>query len=229
MYLSLRVTLSFAPPASPRRADIQYKFKQALKKAYRQPETGDLFDMATGKCLPHSTVVASHIFAHKWSRLLPHFTSLSDINDLRNGFLFYKPVEAVFDKGQLCVEVNSAGDMVFRLLDETIRDTALVDMAFQLRGENDTNDQYSPHESEEQNLHLTFGDLDGKPLEFPQDTTGMRPSKRLVGLHAVLSMLRSMSHTGNQARRLEYSSSDDPKSTEALRNLSHVVRKEQKS
>jgi hypothetical protein len=63
-----------------------------LKHAYHQPDEGDLFDMATGKHLYYSTVVAAHIFQHKWQNELSQFTSLANINDACKGLLPYKLV-----------------------------------------------------------------------------------------------------------------------------------------
>ena len=90
-------------------------FKDALKRAYDQPEGYEnLFDMATGMDLPYSTMVASHIFQWRWRRSLSTFSTLSDIDDTCNGLLLYRPVEWAFDRGMLCVEI-SGGCLTFRL------------------------------------------------------------------------------------------------------------------
>jgi hypothetical protein len=98
IHLSLKALLNFkdATIALQSRADMHPKFELLLKCEYHQPDDGKLFDMATGTCLPHSIVVASHIFQYKWQNKLLQFTSLTDINDSRNGLLLYRPVEWAF-------------------------------------------------------------------------------------------------------------------------------------
>jgi hypothetical protein len=61
---TVRGLLNFedATTASRNREHTQTGFKDLLKEEYHQPHDGKLFDMATGKRLPHSIVIASHIF-----------------------------------------------------------------------------------------------------------------------------------------------------------------------
>jgi len=175
-------TLSFgnATAASVLSREGREEFKTLLKENYLQSPIGDLFDMATGSMLPHSTVVASHIFQRTWHFQLSRLTSLTNvvIDAPTNGLLLYKPVESAFDRARICIEVDG-GDMTFRLLDHTLYNVRLVDEAIRLRG--NRNQQLSQNE---QNLQLTFGDLDGQPVRFPLNST-FRPSKRLLAFHAV--------------------------------------------
>jgi hypothetical protein len=46
--------------------------------------------------------------------------------------LLYKPVEVAFDQGKICIEVDGVGRMRFALLDQSIRDKKLVDLACEL-------------------------------------------------------------------------------------------------
>jgi HNH endonuclease len=211
--LIARLSFENATVASRSRADEQGKFKRLLKREYHQPEIGNLFDMATGTSLPHGSVVASHIFQHKWEKELSQFTSLTDIDDPCNGLLLYKPVEWAFDRAKICVEVKSGDKMTFRLLDEDLRDTLLADKACSLRDERGCGNKRL---KEEENLRMTFGDLDEQPLKFPEGTV-MRPSKRLLGLHAVAA--RKTAQVRNPLRRIEevaYDTSDDETTKNAI-------------
>jgi hypothetical protein len=211
--LDARLSFEDATVASQSRAHTQAEFMRLLKCEYHQPEIGNLFDMATGTFLPHGSVIASHIFQHKWKKELPQLTSITDINDPCNGLLLYKPVEWAFDRAKICVEVKSGDKMTFRLLDEDLRDTLLVDKACHLRDERKGGKK--PPKGEE-NLRMTFGDLDEQPLKFPEGTV-MRPSKRLLGLHAVAA--RKTAQAREPLRRIEevaYDTSDDETTQNAI-------------
>lgn len=227
MRSALQTMLKFEPSGSvtSSRKKKEHEFKNRLKESYRQPEKGNLFDMATGKWLRYSLVLPTYIFKKDWKEHLSVHTSLSNIEDPRNGILLYKPVHSVFNEGRLCIEVSTQGDMTFRLLDYTLWDIELANLACQLREEDNAGNQRLP---EENDLHITFGDLDGEPLQFPQDTE-MRPSKRLLGIHALSSLLQSTDRTNNQIQRLAYNSSEDPQSKETLQYLSDTISTMQKS
>ena len=211
--LNARLSFEDATVASRSRAHTQAKFKRLLKHEYHQPEIGNLFDMATGTSLPHCSVVASHIFQHKWQKELSEFTSITDIDDPCNGLLLYKPVEWAFDRAKICVEVKSGNRMTFRLLDEDLRKTLLADKACRLRDERGGGNNRT---KEEENLLMTFGDLDKQPLKFPEGTV-MRPSKRLLGLHTVAA--RKAAQVREPLRRIEevaYDTSDDETTKNAI-------------
>jgi hypothetical protein len=164
-----------------RSSDLGVKhFKRRLKKSYNLgTETKKLlFDMATGTELPHSIVVASHIFQYRWRLYLSSFSSITDINDARNGLFLYKPVEWAFDRARLCIEVRGGG-MFFRLLDPDLATVKLTDKAREFRDIVRTPEI----EAAEAHLETTFGDLDGAELHIPPSSE-MRPSKRLLTLHA---------------------------------------------
>ena len=211
--LNARLSFEDATVASQSRADTQANFKRLLKREYHQPEIGNLFDMATGTCLPHSIVVASYIFHYMWRKELPEFTSLTDINDPCNGLLLYKPVEWAFDRAKICVEVKSRDEMTFRLLDQDLRGILLADKACHLRDQRGGGNQRL---KEEENLRMTFGDLDGQPLKFPEGTV-MRPSKRMLGLHAVrargTAQVRAPQHP---IPEVAYDTSDDETTKKAI-------------
>lgn len=211
--LNARLNFEDATAASQSRTPAQAEFKRRLKLEYHQPVNGNLFDMATGTSLPHGSVIAAHIFQHKWGKALLQFTSMTNINDPCNGLLLYKPVEWAFDRAKICVEVKSGDKMTFRLLDEDLRDTLLVDKACHLRDERGGGNQ--PPKGEE-NLRMTFGDLDEQPLKFPEGTV-MRPSKRLLGLHAASA--RKTAQAREPLRRIKevaYDTSDDETTKNAI-------------
>jgi hypothetical protein len=219
MNTSLKALLNFedATIASQSRADMQPTFKRLLKREYYPLEDRTLFDMATGICLPQSIVIASHIFQYKWRNELSRFTSLADINDSRNGLLLYKPVEWAFDRAKLCVEVKSNDEMTFCLLDQDLRNIVLADKACELRDEAGRGNKRLP---EEMDLLTTFGDLDGQPLNFPEGIV-MRPSKRMLGLHAVFAQWTAQDRLPqHRIRDVVYNTSEDEKTDHAIKNYS---------
>jgi hypothetical protein len=223
---SLKALLNFedATIASRNRGDTQFPFRQSLLHEYDPQVDNNVFDMATGMRLPEKTVVASHIFQHKWRNELSRFTTLRDVNDVRNGLLLYKPVEWAFDRAKLCVEVKQPyGEMTFRLFDSALRNVKLADMARQLRDRNGSGNH--PFD-EEKELHTTFGDLDGAPLQFP-DWATMRPSKRLLGLHAIAAQWTAQDKDPkHRIPNVECDSSGDEVTERAVRNYSIVAWRE---
>ena len=147
---------------------------------YQSIGEADLFDMATGQYLPNGVVVAAHVFLYRWRRRLSHFTALEDIHDVHNGVFLYKPVQWAFNRAKICIEVNTTGRMIFRLLNHSLYDVALVDKACELRRELGRDHQPIGKEA---NLQMTFGDLNGREMQFPDHST-TRPLKQLLGLHS---------------------------------------------
>jgi hypothetical protein len=126
--LSLRVLLNFED-ATIALEDMQFKFKADLKREYDPSDDGKLFNMTTGMCLDHTTIMASYIFQHKWKNQLSQFTTLKNINDMCNGLLLYKPFEWAFDWAKICIEVMHDYPMRFHLLDPGLEDIMLADKA----------------------------------------------------------------------------------------------------
>ena len=156
---------------------------------YHQPNNGDVFDMATGRYFPLSDVMASHIFLYRWCHRITRYTSFSDINDVRNGLLLYKPVAWALRHAKMCIEVGNMGVMTFCLLDENLQDVMLADMASELQ-----NASPCGHQPGSIGDETTFGDLDGREVQFPQQST-TRPSKRLLGIHAIAAWVAAKSET----------------------------------
>jgi HNH endonuclease len=209
------------------------KFKSHVKEFYgfsgnNRPESDppgkdeDLFDMATGEKLRHGSVIAAHIFQFRWRGCLSVFTSLTDINDVSNALLLYKPVEDAFDRARLCIYAD-AGSMRFCLLDKALQTTKLVDRAVALRKAAKLDIPLTPVEMA---LEATFGDLDGRELFFPEGCS-KRPSKRLLTLHARAALLFAKSHYDLPETAAPYldqdmtwSVSDDSQAQVALDHLS---------
>jgi hypothetical protein len=140
-----------------------------------------------------SYVIASHIFQHRWRLTLPFLSQIldiKDVNDVRNGLFLYKPVEWAFDRAKIFIEMNETvtGSMLFRLLDQDLRDVKLADKASELRMEGK---RERPPVGREASLQTTFGDLDGQNLHFPPNSD-MRPSKRLLAIHAYAAWIKFM-------------------------------------
>ena len=91
-------------------------FREPLKEVYGfsdNEKKSDLWDMATGEYFCPGCVIAAHIFQYRWQRFLPILSSFTDIHDVHNGLLLYKPVEWAFDQAKLCIQVNKTGAMTF--------------------------------------------------------------------------------------------------------------------
>lgn len=155
-------------------------FKAALKALYRQSSDQVLFDMAMGKTIRHGAIIASHIFQHRWRKYLSTFSELTHIDDEHNGLLLYKPVEWAFDRAKVCIEVID-GELRFHLLDSDLTQVTLKDVAKEIKWYN---------VAEEEVSMMTFGDLNGRLVEFPPNTV-IRPSRRLLSLHAHASWIFS--------------------------------------
>jgi hypothetical protein len=140
-----------------------------------------------------------------------------DIDDLRNGLLLYKPVEKAFDAAKLCIEVNPEGKMTFHLFDEDLRDLELADYACRLRKQANCGDRRL---EAEEDLHITFGDLDGQEVYFPNGVE-MRPSKRLLAVHAVAAhwVAKDMA-LDHQITDVQFDTSDDESVEMAIKNIS---------
>jgi hypothetical protein len=168
-------------------------FQDVVKREYNQFDQDDLFDMATGETFLHERVAITHIFQSRWRKFLPLFTSSANIDDVHNGLMLYKPVAWAFNRGKLCIQVDRVGRMSFHLFDDDLRDISLASKARSL--------QIAPRPTDEVvgeldltfgELDFTFGDLDGKEVQFPVGST-MRPSKRLLALHAYAAWLKAWS------------------------------------
>ena len=58
--------------------------------------------MLTSEALPSKTVIAAHLYKSSWAVFVEMALGFSDIDDVRNGLLLWKPIEHAFDTAQLC-------------------------------------------------------------------------------------------------------------------------------
>ena len=162
-------------------------FHCAVTREYGQFDEDNLFDMATGETFPHECMVMTHIFQSRWQKFLPLFTSSTDINGVANSLMLYKPVAWAFNRGKICIQIDSVGRMSFHLFDGNLRDINLAHKAHSLQITSRLADEVVGGPTQ---LDLTFGDLDGRELCFPVGSM-MRPSKRLLAVHAYAAWLKA--------------------------------------
>ena len=123
--------------------------------------------------LPTCLVTAGHIFKHKWGKLVMPWMGFSDIDNVRNGLLLFKPVEHALDHSQLCFF-----DTVCRILDPSLRHVRLLDALAAMPGdympEGYTYQQWAIYKPLVAVLGgMTFGDLEGRELcAAPPDVAG---------------------------------------------------------
>ena len=86
---------------------VAMKFEHTLKREYSLEEDDCLFDMATGKYLHHTTVVAAHIYQYRWRKFFKWFSSLRNVDDPHNGLLLCRPVQWAFERAKLYINVNN--------------------------------------------------------------------------------------------------------------------------
>ena len=166
-------------------------FQHVVKREYSQFDLDNIFDMATGETFPHEDVVITHIFQSRWRKFLPLFTSSTNIDDVPNSLMLYKPVAWAFNRGKLCIQVDAVGRMSFHLFDDVIRDVSLASKACLLQTEpRPTYEGVRELDLTFGERDLTFGDLDGKEVQIPVGSA-MRPSKRLLALHAYAAWLKA--------------------------------------
>ncbi|DBA95984.1 TPA: hypothetical protein ACH3X1_001496 [Trebouxia sp. C0004] len=58
--------------------------------------------MLTSEALPSKTVTAAHLYKSSWAVVVELALGFSDIDDVRNGLLFWKPIVHAIDTAQLC-------------------------------------------------------------------------------------------------------------------------------
>jgi hypothetical protein len=167
-------------------------FQHVVKREYSQFDLDNVFDMATGQSFPHEHVAITHIFQPRWRKFLPLFTSSTSIDDVPNSLMLYKPVAWAFNQGKLCIQVDSVGRMSFHLFDDDLREVSLASKACLQPEPRPTDEVIGKHNLTFGEYDLTFGDLDGKEVQIPVGSA-MRPSKRLLALHAYAAWLKAWS------------------------------------
>ncbi len=68
---------------------------------------GKLVCMLTSEALLSKTVIAAHLYKSSWAVFVELALCFSDIDDVRNGLLLWKPIEHAFDTAQMCFTYDS--------------------------------------------------------------------------------------------------------------------------
>ena len=66
--------------------------------------------MLTSEVLPSQSVIATHLYKSAWAVFVELALGFSDIDDVRNGLLLWKPIEHAFDTAQMCFTYDSQND-----------------------------------------------------------------------------------------------------------------------
>ncbi|KAL3658060.1 hypothetical protein V7S43_016904 [Phytophthora oleae] len=77
---------------------------------------------------PQSLVIALHLFRHSNEYLAPVLMKISDIDDMKNGLLLFKPLKHAFDHFQISFILDDTNVFRLKLFDSNIRDLRLVDL-----------------------------------------------------------------------------------------------------
>jgi hypothetical protein len=138
---------------------------------------------------PKSLVIASHLFRRSNEYLSLVMMQISDIDDVKNGLLLFKPLEYAFDHFQISFIRDDTDAFRLKLFDPSIRGTCLIDFA-----DRNGNKVFSAEQTRvllssvslskkpcRFDVRTTFGDVDGTALTF----TGLeRPFYRCLNLQA---------------------------------------------
>lgn len=120
---------------------------------------------------PSKYITCSHIFQKRW-KSLRSLIRLADIHDSRNTLFLLKPIEILFDEGQLIFLWNQATEKFeMKILNPSIRQVSLQSL-FTIQFPNDA----VPASI----LNVSIGDLENRPLNTGENG----PFKRCLAFHA---------------------------------------------
>ncbi|TMW67258.1 hypothetical protein Poli38472_012374 [Pythium oligandrum] len=171
-------------------------FKKKLCATYNcDMGSGQLRCMLLDTALPSELVIASHLFRRKNEFISEKFMGFSDIDDVRNGLLLFKPLEHALDHFQISFIYDpSSNEFRLKIFDRSMRKQRLLgkldktQRAILLQGQvlpknwRSRGRRLAPGTNYD--LQTTFGDLEGRTLCF----RGIeRPYKRCLNLQARLA------------------------------------------
>ncbi|KAG1708035.1 hypothetical protein DVH05_024720 [Phytophthora capsici] len=200
----------FDPNFKPTEGQVQYSMKKQLVMEYEchdgKNENGDrmLLCMVMNIGLPSSVVIAAHIFRQEHVRLIDHFEQFADIDDVRNGLLLFKPIKSAFDDLDIAILVDKQDQFILKVFNPTIKKNLLVDSLDEVQWNalgggsvptdwrKSTSSVYAPN-APDFNLLTTFGELDGKPLQFPIGSI-LRPFRCCLYFQAQLARAKALYH-----------------------------------
>ena len=129
--------------------------------------------------LPIKYVTCSHIFQKQWGHLR-NLIQLADINDPRNTLLLSKPIELLFDRGQIIFLWNSAqNEFQMKILDPSQHSVLLSSLFTSAFPGNVVPDGVP---------NVTLGSLE----DFPLNVGPNSPFKRCLAFHASLAKYQAV-------------------------------------
>ena len=145
------------------------------------PPHGSLRCMLLDVLLPYAHVTGAHLLKREWADFSAELADVTDIEDVRNGLLLYKPLEWAFDTSRLAfVWEPASGRFVAHLLDRSIAHQLLVTRAKELLKE-----RFRENGGDALALAgRSFGDVHGTALMLPP---GFSPLRRCLCFHAHLA------------------------------------------
>ncbi|KAG1713367.1 hypothetical protein DVH05_001154 [Phytophthora capsici] len=142
--------------------------------------------------LPKSLVLASHLFRRSNEYLSFRMMQISDIDDVKNGLLLFKPLKYAFDHFQISFIRDDTDVFRLKLFDSTIKETPLIDLVDhhgkKVLSEEQTGELLSDVNNDTClfDVGKTFGDVDGCALAF----TGIeRPYYHCLNLQARVALM----------------------------------------
>ncbi|KAL7996290.1 putative HNH nuclease [Plasmopara halstedii] len=157
--------------------------------------SGKLRCMLLDTALPSELVIAFHLFRRKNEFLSEKLMGISNIDDVRNGLLLFKPLEHAFDHFQISfIYDQSSNEFRLKIFDQSVRPQRLfgkldnTQRAILLQGQalpknwRSRGPRLAP--GTVYDIQTTFGDLEGRALRFK---SVKRPYKRCLNLQARLA------------------------------------------
>ncbi|TDH64761.1 hypothetical protein CCR75_008782 [Bremia lactucae] len=173
-------------------------FKHNLCKYYKcyQRKRTWVQCMLLDVAFPKSLVIASHLFRRSNEDLADRFLKISDIDDVKNGMLLFKPLKYAYDHFHISFVRDNTGAFRLKLFDPNIRNTRLIDMVIENSKNEKVFDEIQIKELHESisltqepcefDVNTTFGDVDGTALAF----IGLeRPFNRCLYIQASMARI----------------------------------------
>nr|QUJ09348.1 crinkler 23 [Plasmopara viticola] len=178
-----------------------HHFKANLCATYGcSMQSGMLRCMLLDTALPAALVVASHLFRQKNEFIAEQLMRISDIDDVRNGLLLFKPLEHALDHFQISfIYDQSSNEFRLKIFDHSVRPQRLFgkldnkQRASLLRGQalpknwRSRGPRLAP--GTVYDIQTIFGDLEGRALRFKSVE---RPYKRCLNLQARLARMQAI-------------------------------------
>jgi HNH endonuclease len=177
-------------------------FKKLLSEYYNCVRgEGAMRCMLLNIVLPSSVVIASHIFPIEEADFSETLLNFSDIDDMKNGLMLFKPLEYSFNHFNISFIPSKDGTFCLKVFNKTFIDRYLVEdltnkqWADLSHGRPRTDDTwmhsstpvYAPNATFD--IRTTYGSLEGRSFVFLNNS---RPYKRCLTLQARLARERAV-------------------------------------